>query len=228
MRSGTTRAAAFGLALALLGAQASARPLLREDDPALALALTADADGDGHVTRAEIAEAAARAVDGAEAEFDRDWRSKLAVYGMSAEATALDLRAIYAATKRILDGADANGDGTVTAVELRAYVGTFPAGLRADMVGVAYALDRDADGTVSRDERDKAEAAFAKELARIDAMAPAARDAALHPTRAAALATWRESTERVAEGAVDLWREVAGKAGKASLGDLRDGAAAGH
>lgn len=216
---------AGSLAWAIAAPQAGAKPLLRQDDPSLALALSADADGDGFVTREEIADAAAKAVDGAEGEFDKDWRSKLAVYGMSTEATVLDLKAIFAATKRILDAADADKDGNVTPAELRAYVETFPVELRADMVEVAYALDRDADGTVTRDERDKAEAAFAKELARIDTMPPLVKDAMLHPTRATSLATWRESTQRIAEGAVDLWREVAGKVGKASLGELRDGAA---
>ncbi len=213
------------LAACLAASGASARPLLREDDPARVLALGADADGDGFVTKAEIADAAARAVGDATREFEADWGNKLALYGMPPDAKALDVRAIYAATKRVLEGADADRDGNVTPAELRAYAGTLPANQRGDAVEAALALDRDADMTVSRSERDRAEAAFGKEIARMEALPAKEREAAMHPSREAALATWKASTERVAHAAVALWRDVA-RDGKASVGDIRDAEAA--
>lgn len=209
------------LATGLCTTCASAKPLLREDDPAKTLAMRADADGDGVVTKVEIADAAARAVEDAAREFDADWGNKLALYGMPADSKALDVRAIYAATKRILEAADADHDGDVTPAELRAYAGTLPPNQRGDAVEAALALDRDADMTISRSERDRAEAAFGKEIARMEALPAKEREAALHPPRDVALATWKASTVRVAHAAVALWRDVS-QDGKASVGDIRD------
>ena len=210
-------AATLGLALA---GQGQARTLVREDFPAQALALSADANGDGLVTREEIADACAKAVAGAEAEFERDWKAKLAVYGMPPEAKTLDVERIFAATVEILEKADADGDGRVTPQELKAYVERFPAELRPDMIQAALALDPNVDLAVSRDEIEAARERFAAEVTRIKRLAPHVREALLHPPKAEALTTWKASTDRIADAAIDLWREVA-KDGKAALGDLR-------
>jgi len=213
-----TIALALAATLALCHA-AGARPLLRRDEPARSLALSADADGDGFVTKAEIADAAARAVASAPAEFDADWKAKLRVYGLDPGAATIEASRAFDAANRILDAADADKDGSVTPAEMRAYAETFPVELRPDVVDVALALDRDADGTVSREERERARSAFAKEAARLAAMPAAERTALSTRGRGESLATWKSSTERVAHAAIAIWREAAVD-GRASLGDI--------
>jgi hypothetical protein len=209
------------LLLAASSTAPSARALVREDFPAQALALLADANADGVVTREEIADACAKAVADAPAQFERDWRAKLGVYGMPADAKALDVERIFAATVAIVDGADADGDGRVTPAELKAYVERFDAERRPDMIQSALALDRNVDLVVSRAEVAAAKERFATEIARIKELSPHVREAMLHPTKAEGLEAWKASTNRIADGAIVLWREIAGTTGKASLGDIR-------
>lgn len=213
-------AAALLAASLFLPSAAGSRELVREGYPAQALALSADANGDGSVTREEIADACARAVAEASAAFERDWKAKLSVYGMPADATSLDVERIFAATAAIVEGADADGDGRVTAVELRDYVMRFPADLRPDMIQAALALDRDVDLSVTREELSQARERFAAEVARIKELSPHVRDAMLRPSKAEALETWKAATGRIADAAIDLWRSVA-SGGRAAVGDLR-------
>ena len=198
------------------------RSFVRSSFPAQALALSADADGDGFVTREEIADACARSVAGAEATFERDWRDKLAIYGMPEDSRTLDVERIFAATAAIVEGADADHDGRTTPAELKAYVERFPASRRPDMIQMALTLDRDVDMTVSREEVAAARNRVASEIERIKAIEdPGIREALLHPSKAEALATWKASTKRIADAAIVLWRDVAAGTGRASVGDLR-------